>query len=117
MTNETGGIVGGVEGPLASVGDGGRDAGGRFVAGNRAARGNPHARRVALLRSALLREVGTDDLRAVMRAMVDAAKGGDVQAAGLILQHTIGRPTLGVAVEARAESIKLFAVGAPVDAV
>lgn len=103
--------------PTAPAVDGGRDAAGRFIAGNRAGRGNPHARRVARLRSALLQEVGPDDLRAVIRAMLDAAKGGDVAAAGLLLQHTLGRPMVAVAVQADTASVKMYGVGAPVEAV
>ena len=68
-------------GPLDPSADG-RDAGsGRFLPGNRAGRGNPQARRVAALRATLLQTVTPDDLTAVVRALIDKAKGGDVAAA------------------------------------
>jgi len=73
-----------------------RDAGGRFVAGNRAATGNPFARRVARLRSVLLDAVSDDDLQAVARKLVRQAKRGDVAAAKLLLTYLIGRPVAAV---------------------
>src|SRR5262245_27655213 len=57
-------------GPLDAVADGkpaaggapgeGRGEGGRFVAGNRFGRGNPHARKLAELRAAVLDVVGPE---------------------------------------------------------
>ena len=49
----------------------GRDARGRFAKGNAGGPGNPHARKVAQLRSALLRAVSAGDLRAVVKKLVD----------------------------------------------
>jgi hypothetical protein len=94
--------------PLAPSGDGeprpeviDRDPLGRFAPGNRAGRGNPHAARVSALRSALLDAVTPDDLRAVVAALVDRAKGGDVAAARELLDRAIGKPpaVLGVVTE------------------
>lgn len=69
-----------------------RDANGRFAKGNRGGPGNPHAKRVAELRSALLRAVGPDDVEGIARAMIESAKGGDVSAAREILNRLIGTP-------------------------
>jgi hypothetical protein len=69
-----------------------RDDHGRFLPGNRAAVGNPMARRVQRLRVAMLRALRPVDLPDVTRAMVDAAKAGDVAAARLLLDYTVGRP-------------------------
>ncbi|HOA28077.1 MAG TPA: hypothetical protein PKG51_11250 [Arachnia sp.] len=66
---------------------------GRFVAGNAAAVGHrrPHAARVARFRTALMDAITEEDLAEIARALVDAAKGGDVQAARLLLIACSGR--------------------------
>jgi len=68
--------------------DHGRD--GRFLPGNRAARGNPFARKVGQLRSAMLRSVKASDVKAVVVKLVEMAKSGDVQAARLLLDRCLG---------------------------
>jgi hypothetical protein len=87
--------------PTASNGDGhagplapqnGRDAGGRFAAGNKAARGNPFARRVAALRTALLSVATPERVRQLAERLFRMAEGGDVAAAKLVLNYAIGRP-------------------------
>lgn len=78
--------------PPSTNGDNGRDTAGRFGPGNRHGRGNPLGGRVARLRAAMLRAVTPDDIRAVVKAMLDAAKGGDVAAAKLLLGYTVGEP-------------------------
>lgn len=74
-------------------GGNGRDTGGRFAKGNPGGPGNPHARRVARLRTLLLETVTDDDLRAIVRAMVEQAKRGDLAAIREVLNRLIGRPT------------------------
>lgn len=71
-------------------GGNGRGAGGRFAKGNPGGPGNPHARKVAQLRSALLRAVSPDDVQAVARKLVEQAKSGDVQAARVLLDRLFG---------------------------
>jgi hypothetical protein len=83
--------------PLDTVSDGaagsnGHDANGRFTKGNRCAAGNPFARRMARLRCLLLDAVSDDDLRAVVRKLVEQARAGDVAAAKLLFAYLIGRP-------------------------
>ena len=73
-------------------GDSGRDASGRFTAGNRGGPGNPHARRVGALRSALLDAVSDDDMRAVIANVVAQAKEGDVAAAKVLFERALGKP-------------------------
>ena len=58
--------------PSTSVSNGRSDAG-RFCAGNRFGKGNPHARRVARLRSTLSKNVTPDDLRAALAEAVHKA--------------------------------------------
>ncbi len=65
---------------------------GRFVAGNPGGPGNPYAARVAELRSALLEAVTPGDLAAIVRSLVQAARSGDVAAAKIVFERTLGRP-------------------------
>ena len=78
--------------PLDAVGDGNRGKDGKFLPGNQAGRGNPHAQRAQQLRSALFKAVGPADLKKIIKAMIEAAIGGDVQAARLILDRVLGQP-------------------------
>jgi hypothetical protein len=71
---------------------GDRDARGRFSRGNKAGPGNPYARRVALLRRAMLSIVKPNDMRAIIVKMILLAGEGDVAAARLVLQYTLGKP-------------------------
>ena len=70
----------------------GRSAGGRFGPGNRCARGNPHAGRVARLRAELLRAVTPQDLRDVVAALLAKAKAGEVAAIKELLQRLLSPP-------------------------
>jgi len=79
------------ETPLSPVSDG-RGPGGRFGKGNRLAVGNPFARKVNMLRSAMLRAVSTTDMKAIVAKLVTDAKAGNVQAAKEVLERTLGRP-------------------------
>lgn len=79
------------EQPTTSVSNGDRDASGKFVAGNKAAKGNPLCKQMTALRVALLEAVTPKDMAAIGRTLVTAAKGGDVQAAKLLMDRTMGR--------------------------
>jgi hypothetical protein len=70
----------------------GRDARGRFAPGNKVARGNPFARRMARLRARALAAVSGPDLEAIVRQLVAAAQAGDVAAAKVLLPYLLGRP-------------------------
>jgi hypothetical protein len=72
------------------------DARGRFVKGNKAGSGNPYARRVALLRRAMLRVVQPNDLQAIIVKLILLACTGDVAAARLVLLYTLGKPSESV---------------------
>jgi hypothetical protein len=69
-----------------------RDAKGRFAAGNRGGPGNPFARHLAELRKELFDAAETDAVCDVARKMIERACSGDVAAAKLVLQYTLGRP-------------------------
>jgi len=70
----------------------GRDRSGRFTAGNRFGRGNPHFRTIARLRMAVARAVTADDVLRVLRALADRAVAGDIEAAKLYLERVLGKP-------------------------
>jgi len=71
----------------------GRDSSsGRFTAGNRYGKGNPHARRMAALRQAFLSATTEERMRELGEKLFAAALAGDWQAAKLLLSFVIGRP-------------------------
>jgi hypothetical protein len=70
----------------------GRDENGRFTQGNPGGPGNPFARQVAALRSALLACITPDDILEIMAALLLKAKTGDLAAARLVLAYTVGKP-------------------------
>jgi hypothetical protein len=76
----------------STTGGNGRGSDGRFGPGNRCARGNPHAKKVAQLRGGLLAAVTVRDVRDVARALLRSAKEGDVAAARELLQRLLGPP-------------------------
>ena len=78
--------------PPSTSADNGRSEKGRFGAGNRFGKGNPHAKRVAKLRAALLASVTPADVREVAAALLVQAKAGDIAAIRELLQRLLGPP-------------------------
>jgi len=70
----------------------GRDPCGRFIRGNAGGPGNPFARRVAALRSALLEAITPERMRQLAERMHARALAGDIAAAALLLRYTLGNP-------------------------
>ena len=70
----------------------GRDGNGRFAPGNRFANGNPHAKRIGQLRSALIEAVTPEDVTAIARKMIEMATAGDIQAIREGFLRVLGRP-------------------------
>ena len=70
-----------------------RSSNGQFGVGNPGGPGNPHARRVAALRTALMDAVTNDDIRAVAKALVKRARTGEVPAIRELLDRLVGKPT------------------------
>src|SRR5262245_44011685 len=68
------------------------DARGCFAEGNKGGPGNPFARKTAALRRAMLDAVSDQDMAEVTAAVLGKAKGGDLGAAKLLYQYTVGRP-------------------------
>jgi hypothetical protein len=54
--------------------------------------GDPYARQVALLRHLVLARVRPEDLGLIFDKFVERAKEGNVAAARLVVQHTLGKP-------------------------
>ena len=84
-------------------GSNGRQSGGRFAKGNAGGPGNPHARRVAELRAALLERIADGDLRDIVEMLLSKAKAGDIAAAKEVLDRAIGRPQQGIDLNATSE--------------
>jgi hypothetical protein len=80
--------------PLGAVADGSsdRDKAGRFTAGNKCGRGNPHARQLAAMRRAFTAAVTEPQLELLAQKMLAAALEGDWTAAKLLLSYTCGLP-------------------------
>src|ERR1700730_10104981 len=76
--------------------NGGRDAQGRFTAGNSGGPGNPFARRVAELRKVLLETVTDSALRIGTGPLMVKAKFGDLAAIKLLFQYVLGKPAATV---------------------
>src|SRR5262245_46223896 len=70
----------------------GRDARGRFLAGNGGGPGNPFARQVAKLRSALVQRVTEEDIVQIAEQLIVQAKLGNVAAIKLLFQYVLGKP-------------------------
>jgi hypothetical protein len=94
----------------SSTEDNGRDSSGRFTNGNTLARGNPLAKHVGRLRAALLDAVTDEDMKAVIRAMLEKAKGGNVAAAKIVLDRCLGSSE-AVDMVGRIEELERFAQG------
>lgn len=69
----------------------GRRQDGTFGPGNQAAAGRTS--RAAELRKAFAQSVSHEDIKAIAFALVEAAKGGDIAAAKLVLDRCCGRPS------------------------
>src|SRR6476646_381163 len=69
---------------------------GRFTMGNKGGPGNPFARQVAEIRKLLLNSVPGERLTKIVLALVEKAEAGDVAAAKLVLQYTVGKPAEAV---------------------
>jgi hypothetical protein len=78
--------------PAAVHPDSGRDAAGRFTKGNRGGSGNPFARQVAALRSALLAAITPEQMQKLATRLYKRALKGNMPAAALLLRYTLGNP-------------------------
>jgi hypothetical protein len=76
--------------------DSGRDARGQFAKGNFGGPGNPFARKVAALRTALIASVTEEDMRSIAEQLVVSARLGDLAAIKLLFQYVLGKPAAAV---------------------
>lgn len=76
----------------------GRNARGRFAHGNAGGPGNPAARQVMRLRHALLDAITEEDLGAIVAKLLEMAKAGNMAAIREVLDRTLGKPLLALAV-------------------
>jgi hypothetical protein len=70
----------------------GKDANGRFAAGNKLGKGNPLAGRAAKIRAILLKSVTKQDAKAIADKLIELSRGGDLAAIRELLDRTIGKP-------------------------
>jgi len=85
--------------PPSPTGRNGRDRRGRFAAGNKAAKGNPHQQATQRFRATLMETVKPADLKAVVRQLVAKAKAGEPWAVKELLDRSVGRPVSADVVE------------------
>src|SRR5687767_7406858 len=83
----------------------GRGPSGRFAKGNPGGPGNPNAKRVARLRTAMFKSVTPEDLQQVIQALLVQAKGGDVPAARELFQRLLG-PAESVDIQERLDALE-----------
>jgi hypothetical protein len=74
----------------------GRDAAGRFTAGNKYGPGNPFARQTAELRRVLLEVVTPEEMRQVAFTLLLLAKTGKLEAIKLLFHYVLGKPGAAV---------------------
>jgi hypothetical protein len=67
-----------------------RDPKGRWKQGNKAGRGNPLAKQVQLIRTALVNAITPADIQAVIKRLLQQAKDGDVASAKIIFDRAVG---------------------------
>src|SRR5207244_2321659 len=75
---------------METTADAGRTNNGQFAPGNKAGRGNPFARQVALLRKALLDAVTPETLMAIAVKLSETALAGDLAAIKLLFSYVLG---------------------------
>lgn len=85
-----------------------RDKNGRFTPGNPGGPGNPHAGSVSKLRAAILRAVDEGDIEAIIKKLVQQARGGDLPAVKELLDRCVGKPSTGDLIE-RIEALEAVA--------
>lgn len=74
----------------------GRDTKGRFIRGNPGGPGNPFTRKIANLRSALIKEFTDSTMELIAAKLLAKALSGDLAAIRLVLLYAIGRPVPAV---------------------
>src|SRR4051812_22222710 len=73
-----------------------RESNGQFTQGNRGGPGNPFARQVAMLRKLVLSAMTEDRMRQLVEFLFECAMKGDMAAAKMLLQYSLGKPAEAV---------------------
>jgi hypothetical protein len=73
-------------------GDNGKDEKGKFAAGNKYGSGNPFAKQVNQLRSALLKTIEPEDIIAIVKILIKKAKAGNILCIKEVLDRSLGKP-------------------------
>lgn len=81
----------GSNGQPSPTGGNGRSPDGRFLPGNKLAKGNPHNKKVQQIRAALFEAVTKRDAKKIAKVIVQKAINGDLAAAKEFFDRTIGR--------------------------
>ena len=79
------------DGQPSVTGVNGRGKDGRFAPGNKAAKGNPHFKRMAELRGILLNAVTDSDLEEVAQTLIGQAKAGDIDSIKELFNRVLGK--------------------------
>jgi hypothetical protein len=74
----------------------GRNADGKFAAGNHVGKGNPFARQCAASRKALVNAVTPQDIAEIAAKLLEKAKAGDAAAARVLFSYTLGKPAAAI---------------------
>ncbi len=82
-----------------------RDENGRFIAGNKAAKGNPYARKAAAMRRALYNSVSAEDIRRIVATLKRQAAAGNLKAITILLDRLLGSAGPGVDLMERLEKL------------
>ena len=70
----------------------GRNASGRFAAGNPGGPGNPFARKTATLRAYLINHVTERDIQDILDILLLNAKGGHLPTIKFLFSYVLGKP-------------------------
>lgn len=84
--------INGDSGQPSVTADNGRKSNGQFAPGNRAAKGNPHFKQMALLRGRLLKKMTDEEMDAVAETLISQAKAGDIQSIKELFAYVLGKP-------------------------
>ena len=82
-----------------------RDENGRFIAGNKAAKGNPYTRKAAAMRRALYNSVSAEDIRRIVATLKRQAAAGNLKAITILLDRLLGSAGTGIDLMERLEKL------------
>lgn len=82
-----------------------RDENGRFIVGNKAAKGNPYAKKAAAMRKALYSSVSADDIRRIVATLKRQAAAGNLKAITILLDRLLGSAGTGIDLLERLEKL------------